>query len=88
MTHMNRDLELLLCFMEPIRALLLDDSVSEIMGNPDGSWWCERKGEITRAEGVRFEGKALSVSLTVAANTLGKKFDKENPLLNAQWTKR
>ena len=84
MTQMNRDLELLLCFMEPIRELLLDDSVSEIMGNPDGSWWCERNGEITRAEHVRFDAKALSVSLTVVANTLGKKFDKESPLLNAQ----
>ncbi len=81
---MNRDLELLLSFMEPIRALLLDDAVSEIMGNPDGTWWCQRRGEISRAEGVRFDAKALRMGLTVTANKLGKRFDADNPLLDAQ----
>jgi pilus assembly protein CpaF len=81
---MNRDLELLLSFMEPIRELLLDDTVSEIMGNPDGTWWCQRQGTITRAEGIRFDDKALRMALTVTANKLGKRFDTENPLLDAQ----
>ena len=84
MTEMNRDLELLLCFLEPIRALLLDDTVNEIMGNPDGTWWYGRNGRLTRAEGVRFDAKALAMGLTVTANKLGKRFDKENLLLNAR----
>ncbi len=81
---MNRDLELLIAFLRPIEALLLDDTVTEIMGNPEGEWWYERQGEKRRAEGVQFAGKSLLTSLEVIANRLGKKLDKDNPLLNAQ----
>lgn len=81
---MNRDLELLLAFLKPIEALLLDDSVTEIMGNPDGRWWYERHGAIQPAGGVQFEIKSLHTGLEVIANRLGKKLDKDSPLLNAQ----
>jgi pilus assembly protein CpaF len=37
--------ELILPFLRPIEPLLLDDSISEIMGNPDASWWFERDGK-------------------------------------------
>lgn len=40
--------ELILPFLRPIEAQLLDDSVGEIMGNPDGSWWSERDGTLRR----------------------------------------
>ena len=40
--------ELILPFLRPIEPLLLDENVSEIMGNPDGSWWYERDGIIHR----------------------------------------
>ncbi len=81
---MNRDLQLLIAFLKPIEALLMDDSVTEIMGNPDGCWWYEREGIVHRAKGVSFDGKSLHTGLEVIANKLGKKLDKENPLLNAQ----
>ena len=81
---MNRDLELLIAFLKPIEALLLDGTVTEIMGNPDGVWWYERHGAIERAEGVCFDAKSLHTSLEVIANRLGKKLDKDSPLLNAQ----
>jgi pilus assembly protein CpaF len=81
---MNRDLELLIAFLKPIEALLLDDSVTEIMGNPDGRWWYERHGAIQPADGVQFDIKSLHTGLEVIANRLGKKLDKDNPLLNAQ----
>ncbi len=55
---MNRDLELLIAFLAPIQALLLDDSVTEIMGNPDGSWWYGQAGRMHRAEGVTFDARA------------------------------
>jgi pilus assembly protein CpaF len=76
--------ELILPFFRPIQALLLDDTVSEIMGNPDGIWWYERRGEVARAEGVTFDPRALQAGLEVIANYLGKKLGEENPLLNAQ----
>src|SRR5260370_402354 len=81
---MNRDLEPLLSFTEPIRALLLDDMVSEIMGNPDGQWWFERRGQMPRAADVKFDARQLATGLEVIANRLGRKLDKEHPLLNAQ----
>ena len=31
-------------FLRPIEPLLLDESISEIMGNLDASWWYERDG--------------------------------------------
>ena len=78
---MSKDLQLLLSFMEPIRELLLDDSITEIMGNPDGTWWFERSGKLLGAEGVTFELKKLLTGLNVIANKLGKKFDEANPFL-------
>lgn len=76
--------ELILPFLRPIEPLLMDDTVSEIMGNPDGVWWYERAGTLAHAASVRFEAKALRTGLEVIANHLGKHFDEEHPLLNAQ----
>lgn len=81
---MNRDLELLISFLTPIKALLLDDSISEIMGNPNGSWWFERHGKLYPAESLQFEAKALRTGLEVIANKLGRKLEEAHPILNAQ----
>jgi pilus assembly protein CpaF len=80
---MNHDLDLLISFLQPIKDLLLDDTVSEIMGNPDGQWWFERKGRLEHAE-IVFDAKALRTGLEVIANKLSRKFDEGHPLLNAQ----
>jgi pilus assembly protein CpaF len=76
--------ELILPFLRPIEPLLLDESVSEIMGNPDLTWWYERDGVITQDRGVQFEAERLRTGLEVVANKLGKRLDEDNPLLNAQ----
>jgi pilus assembly protein CpaF len=81
---MNRDLELLISFLQPIRGLLLDDSVSEIMGNPDGTWWYERDGHLYRADAVSFDAVSLRTGLEVIANKLGRKLDSDHPMLNVQ----
>ena len=54
------------------------------MGNPDGVWWIETRGQLACAEGVRFDPKALIAGLEVIANYLGKKLGEDTPLLNAQ----
>jgi len=77
-------LDLLLPFLRPIEPLLLDESVSEIMGNPDESWWYERDGIICPEESVRFEAGKLRTGLEVIANHLGKRLDEDSPLLHAQ----
>jgi pilus assembly protein CpaF len=76
--------ELILPFLRPIEPLLLDDSISEIMGNPDASWWYERDGIIRREETVCFDAGRLRTGLEVIANQLGKRLDEDNPVLHAQ----
>jgi len=76
--------DLLLPFLRPIEPLLLDESVSEIMGNPDASWWYERDGVICPEAGIRFDAGKLRTGLEVIANHLGKRLDEDSPLLHAQ----
>jgi pilus assembly protein CpaF len=76
--------ELILPFLRPIEPLLLDDSISEIMGNPDCSWWYERDGIIHREERISFDAGRLRTGLEVIANQLGKRLDEDNPVLHAQ----
>src|SRR6266581_6069598 len=76
--------ELILPFLRPIEPLLLDESISEIMGNPDASWWYERDGIIRQENSISFDAGKLRTGLEVIANQLGKKLDEDNPLLNAQ----
>jgi pilus assembly protein CpaF len=76
--------ELILPFFRPIEPLLLDESVSEIMGNPDATWWFERDGIIWPDTNIQFDSNRLRTGLEVIANHLGKKLDEDNPLLHAQ----
>src|ERR1700751_2525902 len=76
--------DLILPFLRPIEGLLLDEDISEIMGNPDSSWWFEREGILYRAEDVSFASEGLRTGLEVVANRLGRKLDEDNPVLNAQ----
>jgi pilus assembly protein CpaF len=63
---------------------LLDENISEIMGNPDASWWYERDGIIHQETSISFDAGKLRTGLEVIANNLGKKLDEDNPLLHAQ----
>jgi pilus assembly protein CpaF len=76
--------ELILPFLRPIEALLLDDNVSEIMANPDATWWYERDGIVRPEKTVHFDAGRLRTGLEVIANHLGKRLDEDNPVLHAQ----
>ena len=76
--------ELILPFLRPIEPLLLDESVSEIMGNPDRSWSSEREGRLCQEPTISFDAEHLHTGLEVIANQLGKKLDEDNPRLHAQ----
>jgi pilus assembly protein CpaF len=76
--------ELILPFLRPIEPLLLDEGISEIMGNPDASWWYERDGIIHREKTISFAASKLRTGLEVIANQLGKRLDEDNPILHAQ----
>ncbi len=76
--------ELILPFLRPIEPMLMDENISEIMGNPDASWWYERDGIIHREAAIAFDAGRLRTGLEVIANQLGKRLDENNPLLHAQ----
>lgn len=59
-------------FLRPIKSLLLDESMSEIMGTPDATWWYERDGIIHRDSVIHFDIGTLRTGLEVVANHLGK----------------
>ena len=76
--------ELILPFLRPIEPLLLDASISEIMGNPDASWWYERNGGVQQDTRISFDAGKLRTGLEVIANQLERKLDEHNPILHAQ----
>jgi YD repeat-containing protein len=57
--------ELILPFLRPIEPLLLDESISEIMGNPDASWWYERDGIMRQETSISFNTGQLRTGLTI-----------------------
>jgi pilus assembly protein CpaF len=75
--------ELILPFLRPIEPLLLEEDVSEIMGNPDSSWSCERDGKLCQEPNSSFDASRLRTGLEVIANQLGKKLDEDNPFQDA-----
>jgi pilus assembly protein CpaF len=76
--------ELILPFLKPVRHLLEEMTISEIMVNPDSSIWIEQDGEIRPLPQLHFEEGALLTSLEVIANRFGKKLDADSPILNVR----
>jgi pilus assembly protein CpaF len=74
--------DLILPFFRLIEHLLLSDTVSEIMVNPDSSVWMEEDGLKVHLHGIRFEPGALEAGLEVIANRFGKKLDADSPIMN------
>ena len=74
--------EVIIPFLKPIEHLLMSETISEIMVNPDASVWVEEKGLIRRLSDVEFEDGALQTGLEVIANRFGKKLDLDSPVLN------
>src|SRR5216683_193207 len=74
--------DLILPFFRPIEHLLLSETVSEIMVNPDSSVWIEEDGQKVHLHRIRFEQGALDAGLEVIANRFGKKLDADSPIMN------
>src|SRR5580698_2142222 len=74
--------DIIIPFLKPIEHLLSNRTISEIMVNPDGSVWMEKKGRIVFQPDIQFEDGALLTSLEVIANRFGKKLDADSPILN------
>jgi hypothetical protein len=73
--------DLILPFLRPIEPLLLDESVSEIMGNPDATWWYERDGIIFREATIQFDSRRLHNQLIIRYY-MEKRFGKSSSKLS------
>ncbi len=62
--------EIIIPFLKPIEHLLVSGTVSEIMVNPDGYVWIEKKGHIEPMAGIQFEDGALLTALEVICQPL------------------
>jgi pilus assembly protein CpaF len=74
----------LLKFMEPIRPLLDDASVSEVMINGPDQIYVERKGKLTLTQAKFSSRDALTAALRNLAQFVGRHVDEHRPILEAR----
>jgi pilus assembly protein CpaF len=76
--------ELILPFLRPIEALILDDHISEIMVNGSGRIFIERDGELSEVADARLTEKNLQVAVRNIARALGDEINEVQPLLDSR----
>src|SRR5712691_6810533 len=76
--------ELILPFLRPIQALILDPEISEIMVNGAERIFIEKQGHIEAVEHVTLSQKSLEVAVRNIARRLGDDISEENPILDSR----
>jgi pilus assembly protein CpaF len=74
---------LILPFLRPIEAFVLDPGVSDIMVN-GSRVFVEKEGRMTEIEGIQMPEKSLRVSVRNIARSLGDDIDEQCPILDAR----
>ena len=81
---MEKDSSFLILFFEPIRALLEDEDVSEIMINGPDQVYVERKGKLHLTDAKFVGEEALKAAAVNVARNVGRMLNDENPRLDAR----
>ena len=76
--------ETILPFLRPLEALILDDSVSEIMVNGPGRVFIERAGVLQQVPDVSLTEQSLMVAVKNIARRLGSDISEEKPILDSR----
>jgi pilus assembly protein CpaF len=76
--------ELILPFLRPIQALIVDPDISEIMVNGPERIFIERQGRIELVEHVTLSPKSLEVAVRNIARRLGDDISQEKPILDSR----
>ena len=76
--------ELILPFLEPLAEVLFDETITEIMVNPDGRVFIERDGVISCQPDVRFAPGELEPAVERIAIRLGQHVGPEHPLFEGR----
>ncbi len=71
-------------FLTPIKELLDDDAVSEVMINGPNDIWVERKGKLYKTKAIFPDEVTLQAAVRNIAQFVGRKVDEENPALDAR----
>src|SRR6266498_169910 len=76
--------DIILPFLRPIAAFILDPDVSEVMVNPGGRVFIEREGRVEEADRIEVAEKSLQVAVRNIARLLGDDISEEQPILDAR----
>ncbi|MCL1887444.1 MAG: CpaF family protein [Kiritimatiellaeota bacterium] len=81
---MNEGNDFLVLFLEPVRAHLEDDDVSEVLINGPGVVYVEKKGALQRVDARFASEPALKAAAVNIAKSVGRVLDDANPRLDAR----
>jgi len=76
--------EVILPFLRPIEALILDPDISDILVNGPDRVFVEKCGELRPVPGISLSEKALQVAIRNIARVLGNDISEEKPILHAR----
>lgn len=71
-------------FLAPVKDMLADDSVSEVLVNGHSEIFIERKGLLERTSLKFHDEQALQAAVRNIAQFVGRRIDEENPTLDAR----
>src|SRR5258706_13515552 len=78
--------EMILPFLKPIEHLILDDSISEVMGNGPDRVFIEKQGFLQPVPGVSLSQRSLMVAVKNIARRLGAVISESKPILESRLT--
>jgi pilus assembly protein CpaF len=76
--------DIILPFLDPIRAQILDADISEIMCNGDGRIFVERSGVVQLLDGVTIPQQQLLAGVRAIARRLGDDISESRPILDSR----
>ena len=81
---MSQSLHLILPFLRPLQPWIEDSSVSELMVNPSGAVFVERRGLLEKVEAPSLDSQILRTGIKNIARQIGKDFGELSPLLDGR----
>jgi pilus assembly protein CpaF len=76
--------EVILPFLRPIEQYILDEEISEVMVNPSGRVFVERRGQLSEVAGVMLDRRHIEVAVKNIARRLGDDISEEQPILDSR----
>lgn len=85
---MDQNKSFLVLFLEPVKAFLDDDEVSEILINGSRQVYIEKHGKLQKTSAVFASEPALKAAASNIAKSVGRLLNEDNPRLDARPPRR